>query len=143
MADMKAPTRPKHSTLLEENMSTSYSLRVSNESSLAGSICIYQTFDEMESMKDLFPLAWFSKGCNPATQVKFAWSIDYAFSWSESGALVPGVTFDASQTSQADPSRLGPNSITLTHTNIGYTFIDPIRTAPWVLSAFLPTIRCP
>ena len=75
-------------------------------------------------------LAWFSKGCNPSTQVRFIWGIDYAFSWSEGGELVPGVTFDASQTVPADPSRADANAIGLTHNKVGYTFLPSTKSVP-------------
>mgnify|MGYP007111633107 CR=1 FL=1 len=116
---------------VEGIMPTQYTLRVNNDSALAGNICVYQTFDEQKTMANLFSLAWFSKGCNPRTQVKFAWSIDYAFCWSETGKLVPGVTFDASGILSADPSLIGPNSTGFTHNDFGYQFIPPTtETAP-------------
>ncbi|UJX41481.1 protein RhiA [Desulfovibrio sp. JY] len=111
-------------------MSTQYTLNVSNSSARPGYFCIYQTFDEQEVMINLFSLAWFSKGCNPGTQVSFRWSIDYGFCWGETETLVPGVTFAASETKDGDPSRIDQNSTNLTHNAFGYNFTGASKTAP-------------
>ena len=43
-------------------------------------------------------LAWFAQKCNPGTKCNFNWTIDYFFVWGETGVLVPGINFSASQT---------------------------------------------
>lgn len=130
MAGTKAPGASPTTKVMEKIMATQYTLRVKNESTLSGFVCVYQTFEEQETLDNVFSLAWFCKGCNPHTQVRFTWNIDYAFSWSESGVLVPGVTFDASELKPADPNKLDHNAVNLTHGKYGYQFIDPIKQAP-------------
>ena len=106
-------------------MSIKYSLCVTNNAALAGNMCVYQTFDEQQTIKNLFSLAWFCRGCNPSTKVRFTWGTDYAFFWSESGELVPGVTVDASQDAPADN-----NAITLTHADGRFLFTNATQAVP-------------
>jgi hypothetical protein len=64
-------------------------------------------------------LAWFTQMCNPGTSCSFYWTIDYSFVWSETGTLVPGVTFDAGQTVPASSLTSG-NQITLDYNGAFY-----------------------
>lgn len=108
-------------------MSTKYTLKVTNNSNRSGSICVYQRDPEQEKYTNLYSLAWFSKACHPGTTIKFTWDLDYCFSWSETGMLRPGVTFEASETRAADPSSASDNAIGFTKTGGAYMFTTPLR----------------
>lgn len=108
-------------------MSTQYTLKVTNKSHNSGSFCVYQKDPDQEKYTNLYSLAWFSKACNPGTTLKFTWTLDYCFNWSETGILVPGVTFDASETKEADPSDSSKNAVGFTKANGAYMFTNPLR----------------
>ena len=88
-------------------MGTQYTLRFKNNSTLPD---VYQKNPGQDIHKNLFPLAWFSKVCNPKTTFTFKWTIDCSFVWSETGELVPGVFFDASEVKDADPANTNMNA---------------------------------
>jgi hypothetical protein len=96
-----------------------YSLIFVNNSTQNGSACIYQQDPDI-TIPDVMSLAWFTKSTSPTTKVIFTWSIDYQFVWSETGNLVPGVIFVASQTWDADLST--KNQVTFTKVDGPYTF---------------------
>ena len=100
-------------------MPTQYSLTVINQSQNLGDFCVYQTAPDIDD-PNVFSLAWFTKKAQPTTKVKFTWTIDYSFIWSETGTLVPGVMFDASQVWDADLST--KNQVTLTNDAGAFTF---------------------
>ncbi|MZP29778.1 protein rhiA [Heliobacterium undosum] len=100
-----------------------YSVVFKNNSSNFGTVCLYQTCPELDA--DVMSLAWFSKSAHPTTKLTFKWDIKYSFIWDETGVLVPGVVFDASQTWDADLSN--NNAITFTKQNGAYTFKDLVR----------------
>ncbi len=97
-----------------------YTLVFKNNSSNLGDACVYQTAPP--SSPNVMSLAWFSKTAYPTTTVKFNWSIDYSFVWSETGLLVPGVLFTASQVWAADLTTT--NQVTFTKENNAYRFKD-------------------
>jgi len=97
-----------------------YNLIFVNNSSQLGSACVYQQ-DPGIGMLDVLSLAWFSKAAAPTSRVQFNWTGDYSFVWSETGTLVPGAMFTASQTWDADLSRT--NQVQFTYLAGGaYTF---------------------
>lgn len=100
-----------------------YTLTAINNSSNAGNFCVFQQDPDL-GVSDVLSLAWFSKFAYPDTTVKFTWTIDYNFVWSETGVLTPGVLFDASQTFDADIQN--SNQITLTYAG-GYNFINQTK----------------
>lgn len=108
---------------------TQYTLRVVNDSTNFVDMCMYQE-DPNIGVPKVMSLAWFAKPAYPTTTVVFRWTVDYSFVWSETGTLVPGVYFDASQSWPADPSVLSPstevkagNQIGISHPSAGaYTF---------------------
>ncbi len=109
---------------------TQYTLRVINDSTNFQDMCVYQE-DPNIGVPNVLSLAWFAKPAYPTTTVMFRWTIDYSFLWSETGMLVPGVYFDASQTWPADPSIVTPatattpgNQIGFTHPQGAYTFVS-------------------
>lgn len=98
---------------------TQYSVVFVNNSDQTGSACIYQQ-DPNIGVPDVMSLAWFSQIAAPTTTVVFQWTINYNFVWSETGNLVPGVVFTASQTWDADLS--SNNQVTFTNNGGAYTF---------------------
>lgn len=111
-------------------MATQYTLKIKNNSTQDGYMCIYQKDPALQAKKDVFSLAWFSMICNQGTQVIFRWTIDYSFVWSQTGKLIPGVYFDASQVKDANPSNPSLSSITLSKPNGGYKFTKSTVSAP-------------
>ena len=112
-------------------MSTQYSLTVTNNSDLSGSLCVYQKAPEQSLYENLYSLAWFSKKCHPGTTVKFKWDINYCFMWSEAGVLVPGVTFEASEHVDADLDNGAKNIIGFTKEYGAYKFApSPVPGTP-------------
>jgi rhizosphere induced protein len=105
----------------KESVVTQYSLNVINNSQNLFDMCVYQKPPDM-GVTDVFSLAWFSLPAQPATSVKFQWSIDYSFVWDATGMLQPGVTFDASQVVAADPSDTAQNAVTFDYPDGAYKF---------------------
>jgi hypothetical protein len=99
---------------------TEYSITFQNYSTNFGNVCIYQTDPNLGP--DVMSLAWFAKPTHPTTEESFTWTIDYGFIWDETGELVPGVVFDASQVWPADLTQ--NNKIKFSRTNDAYTFSD-------------------
>lgn len=100
-----------------------YTLLFKNNSTNAGSVIVFQQ-DPAIGIPNVFPLAWFSKYTFPTTTAVFTWQINFNFVWEQTGELVPGVIFSASQDPGADLST--SNEITLTYdpVNLAYDFID-------------------
>jgi hypothetical protein len=103
--------------------SQSYTLNAINNSNNSGSFCVFQTDPDL-GVSNVLSLAWFSKFAHPNTTVKFTWTVDYNFVWSETGVLTPGVVFDASQVFDADLQN--GNQITLTY-NSAFNFINQTK----------------
>lgn len=98
---------------------TQYSMTCINNSQLHGSFAVFQKAPPMTVPDNVFSLAWFARPTAPGSQVTFSWSLDYSFVWAETGVLMPGVNFKASQVLSADPN--GQNLINLTQDNYGAT----------------------
>lgn len=81
-----------------------YTVYFVNNSENYGSACLFQR-DPGGGGPDVLPLAWFSQVSRPTTRISFRWSVDYCFVWAETGQLMPGVVFEASQMLPADLSR--------------------------------------
>ena len=105
-------------------MSTKYTLRVKNDSLQTGSICVYQTCPDQQNNSNIYSLAWFTKAAHPETSLTFSWTIDYSMVWSETGELVPGVMFDASESRVADLQNTSRNILTLSKENDAFLFKD-------------------
>lgn len=88
---------------------TQYTLRVINNSTNFVDMCMYQE-DPNIGNPNVLSLAWFAKPAFPTTTVIFRWTVDYSFLWSETGELVPGAFFDASQIWPADPANIAPST---------------------------------
>lgn len=96
-----------------------YSLAFVNNSSQTGTACVYQN-DPTMGVPNAMSLAWMTRVAAPRTKLVFQWQVDYSFVWAETGALVPGVMFEASQTWPADLSTA--NQVTLSYMDGFYTF---------------------
>lgn len=106
--------------------STKYSLTLVNHSSMTGAFMIFQKTPDTH-FPGAMSLAWMAKNAHPNTQINFDWTTNYNFIWDETGALVPGVTADASQVVDADLN--AANSITLLHDEYGFSFSSTGTTA--------------
>jgi hypothetical protein len=102
-------------------VSTQYSLTVTNNSTQYQDLCIYQKPVDL-GVPDAMSLAWLTAPAWPLTTVKFTWSLDYSFIWSQTGSLKPGVTFLAQQTQGADPDDLTANQVLFDYINGAFTF---------------------
>ncbi|WP_109830800.1 protein rhiA [Reichenbachiella versicolor] len=80
-----------------------YTLNFKNNSSQRGNACVFQT-DPNLGVHDVLSLAWFAKSALPTTMVKFNWDVNYNFTWSRQGVLIPGVKYEAAQIWDADLS---------------------------------------
>lgn len=100
---------------------TQYALSVANNSSDYVDLCVYQTQPNL-SLRNVMSLAWFAEPAWPTTTVKFEWTINYSFVWDQTGMLIPGVVFDASQSWPADPSNITNNQVYFTYSQNAYTF---------------------
>jgi len=81
-------------------MATVYSVRFVNNSSTAGTACVYQS--SPGTAGNLMSLAWFAHFALPTSAVVFQWVTDYCFVWAETGLLLPGIVFIAAQLLPAD-----------------------------------------
>jgi rhizosphere induced protein len=104
-------------------MPTTYNLTCINNSSNTGSFLIFQ--QEPRPRANIFPLAWFAQVAAPTTRIKFTWTLDYSFVWSQTGTLETGVYFAASQTWSADLTE--KNKVTFTDEGHIPTFINQTR----------------
>jgi hypothetical protein len=77
-------------------MTTQYTVTIRNQAASSNYLMMFQNDPGSWSPNSL-PLAWFSKFSNPNSTVKFNWTVDWGLSWSETGTLQPGVTYDASE----------------------------------------------
>lgn len=83
---------------------TPYSIKLVNQSASPFKFYVYQQLPNQQSA-NVFSLAWFCSPYNisPGNQITFQWSVEYGFVWGDSGVIQPGVTFNASGNTQADP----------------------------------------
>lgn len=100
-----------------------YSITIKNNGTFKGNMSLFQKQPDLEEISAM-SLAWLSKGSNPGTMLKFSWSDDYNFVWSECGQLKPGIIFNASQTIPTDLKT--NNKVTFTKNEFGYLFTDQI-----------------
>jgi len=102
-------------------MGYTYSVVITNHSSHPDYFMLFQN-DPGSWDKNAMAVAWFAKYSNPSPNatVKFSWTIDWAFSWAETGELKPGIQFEASDSVKTSPTT---NQITLTY-NGAYDFAN-------------------
>ena len=105
----------------------SYTVTCTNNSAALGRFVVFQK--PPGGGPNIFALAWFAKAAHPGTNVTFRWTTDYCFVWSETGVIVPGITFSAWQIVPADP--VGRNLIQLTEDAYAATyFTSPTDSGP-------------
>jgi hypothetical protein len=100
-------------------MSTNYSCTVKNDSAQSGDFCIFQEVPDV-NIPNIVTLAWLAKAANPTTTLKFDWSLDYSFIWSNTTNLQPGTQVATSQNWPCDTTT--SNRICLDKLNNAYTF---------------------
>jgi len=100
---------------------TQYTLHVLNESRNTFDFCVYQKDPDI-GVADVLSLAWFTKRAHGNSKLRFKWTKDYSFVWDETGTLVPGVIFDASEVLPADPRDPAKNAVLYEYTDGAYTF---------------------
>jgi rhizosphere induced protein len=95
---------------IAEDVGTPYSLTLNNQSAEAWTFYVYQKPPTLTS--NIFSLAWFASPflITPGSQIIFTWDIFYNFIWGNTGTIMPGVTFTAGGTIDADPA--GANTTT-------------------------------
>ncbi len=102
-------------------MSLKYSVRVNNRAAHSDYLMVFQdnpgSFD-----RNAMALAWFSKFSNPGPNVvvEFEWTVNWGFSWADTGTLGTGIVYKASDQRPAGP---GNNQISLDY-NGAYFFSD-------------------
>jgi hypothetical protein len=87
---------------------------------VAGSFVVFQKPSPATMPGNVFTLAWMARATHPGTSVTFQWDTGYSFVWSETGALVPGINFNASQVTPADLDRM--NCVQLTVDSYGASY---------------------
>lgn len=92
-------------------MPYTYTLTINNRSAHSDYFMVFQN-DPGSFDSNAMALAWFSKYSNPGPNVtvKFTWTIDWGFSWADTGVLAPGVRYDANDVT---PATSTTNQITL------------------------------
>ena len=73
-----------------------YTLPVNNNAAHTDYVMVFQK-DPGAWAPNAMSLAWLSKKSNPGSLVTFDWTIDWGFSWSNAGELIPGVKYRSSQ----------------------------------------------
>jgi hypothetical protein len=106
---------------------TPYTLKLINQSAQPWTFYVYQKLPGQ--VADVFSLAWFASPykISVGDSIKFKWEITYNFVWSDSGVLIPGVTFDAGGTKDADPNN---DNVTTFSLNPGPNLSTPVKESP-------------
>lgn len=79
-----------------------HTVTVVNRSSSFRNLVVYQNPASVQSY-GVQSLAWLTAYSWPGSTVEFAWNEDYSVVWGPDGLLLPGVTFEGTQTVAADP----------------------------------------
>lgn len=103
---------------------TSYTLKVTNDSTGYQSFCLYQKPVGL-GVPGALPLAWMVAPLWPRRSTTFTWSLDYSFSWAVTGPLAPGGTFQPWQQVAAYPENESRNRIGFDFDNGLYEFVPP------------------
>lgn len=103
--------------------SDQFELWFGNQSGTGGQALVYQDLANVAfTGQGLQQLAWMVAGANPSVWIRFLWSVDYGFVWS-----------DESQTAsfQNQPADLQTaNQVTLSHNQFGFLFSAPRAGSP-------------
>lgn len=98
-----------------------FTINFINNSGSSGNCCVFQQNHNSQG-GGVFPLAWLAQRSSPQARVSISWNTEYYFFWAKTGALMPGVIFNAGQAIGTDLSN--GNAITLTKRDNNYLFID-------------------
>jgi hypothetical protein len=120
--DRISVTWPLHARTWSILMATTYSLTVQNNSTQFQDLCVYQKQVDL-GVPNALSLAWLTAPAFPGTTVTFTWQLSYSFMWSQTGSLIPGVTFNAQQVVATDPDDLNANQIQFDFRNGAFTFV--------------------
>ncbi len=101
-------------------MAELYTLRLVNESPLAGQMCLYQRHPAQESDGSLRSLAWLCQNCRPGGTLTFSWSLEYGLAWAKTGHLQSGLVFEPAQVLPMAPDTPGRQSAILRPAESGY-----------------------
>lgn len=94
-----------------------YELWFENQSTKAGTACVYQSETNVSANVQPEQLAWMVCGANPSTWIQFKWTLDYAFLFIDQGPP---------RSQQVEPADLmTSNSTVLSHNQFGYLLGDP------------------
>ena len=105
------------------------SLTVINNASSTVSACLYQ----LPEGPGLLPTVWLSSYIPPGMSKTFRWSgEDYAFVWSETGPIQPGINFSPSQIISAEPGN--QISFTAVGGQAQFSGLNPTPSQPGLLS---------
>ena len=96
-----------------QTRSTTYRLRVTNNSSAFEQFAVYQNDPDL-GVNNVMSLAWFVKGAHPQTTIVFEWTLDYSFMLFAEGGTTP------IQTVPADPTDPARQQIQLVHSDGAY-----------------------
>lgn len=111
----------------EVALGTQYALKLINQSAQPWTFFVYQKLPGQ--VANVFSLAWFASPyqIRVGDQIRFSWEIDYNFVWSDTGVLIPGVTFDASGKKDCDPNGANATQFSLSP---GPGLSDPVQGPP-------------
>jgi hypothetical protein len=99
-----------------------YSVVFQNDSSMAATVCLYQTGAGLTVPGTVHSVAWLTKTAAPTTKIVFQWSTDYYFFWAETGKLGEAAMLTGSQMWAVGTL----NQVTLTRAAGYYTFSNQI-----------------
>ncbi len=108
-------------------LGTAYALTLTNQSNQNWIFYVYQKMPAQ--VADVFSLAWF---CSPyeikvGDRITFQWEIEYNFTWSDTGVLMPGVTYSASGEKDCSPAGKNTTEFAL---DPGPGLSDPVKSPP-------------
>ena len=104
-----------------------FTINFTNNSDSSGSFCVFQQ-NHNSPNPDVFPLAWRVEKAGPHSQLAISWNMELYFFWGKTGALKPGVVFNAGENS---PTSLTENNdITLTKVDGNYKFVNKKNAYP-------------
>lgn len=94
----------------------SYNLNVVNGSNREWTFYVYQKSPDLAE-ENVFTLAWLVSPykVRVGDHIKFTWSIDYQFVWSDVGKLEPGIVFDAGGPKACNPEGKNTTHFTVPH----------------------------
>ncbi|WP_448697870.1 hypothetical protein ACFGVR_13765 [Mucilaginibacter sp. AW1-3] len=96
-----------------------YTINFVNNSTSPGNFCVFQKKPDSPN-PDVFSLAWLARHADPNSKVPISWNTDYYFFWAKTGALKPGLIFNAGEALKT--SMTESNAVTVTKDDGNYKF---------------------